>query len=81
MSGADFWALKATHGLPLAFVVDELSVVGVWPKWDEVLRAAKADGANLRKLVAELKMIFEPMKDGAYLCAAIDELLARESPK
>lgn len=81
MSGKEFWSLKATHGLPLSFVIEELSLSGVWPKWDEVLTAATADGVNVRRLVDELKMIFEPMKEGAYLCAAIEELYQRESRK
>jgi len=74
MDGAEFWSLKATHGLPLDFIVEDLDAAGVHPKWDEVLRAAKADGANVRKLVDHLKIIIAPLKDGAYRCAALDEL-------
>lgn len=59
ISGYEFWALKATHGLPLDFIMEELFEKAIYPKWDEVLLAAKADGANLDKLVREFKMHFE----------------------
>lgn len=59
ISGYEFWALKATHGLSLDFIIEEFFEKGIYPKWDEVLLAAKADGANVDKLVRELKMHFE----------------------
>ena len=59
MSGHEFWALKATHGIALDFIIEELFEAGIYPKWDEVLLAAKADGVNIQKLVRELKMYFE----------------------
>lgn len=59
ISGYEFWALKATHGLSLDFIIEEFFEKGIYPKWDEVLLAAKADGANINKLVRELKMHFE----------------------
>ncbi len=59
ISGYEFWALKATHGLSLDFIIEEFFEKGIYPKWDEVLLAAKADGANIDKLVRELKMHFE----------------------
>jgi hypothetical protein len=59
MDGSEFWALKATHGVGLDLVIEELFEAGIYPKWDEVLLAAKADGANIDKLVRELVMHFE----------------------
>lgn len=59
ISGYEFWALKATYGIPLDLIIEELFEAGIYPKWDEVLLAAKFDGANINKLVNELKMCFE----------------------
>lgn len=77
MSGHEFWALKATHGISLDLVIEELFEAGIYPKWDEVLLAAKADGANIDKLVRELKMHFEAFckKDSReHMIMMIDKL-------
>jgi len=43
MSGYEFWDLKATDGLPLDLIMEELFSNNIYPKWDEVLLAAKKD--------------------------------------
>lgn len=77
MSGEEFWALKATHGIALDFIIEELFEAGIYPKWDEVLLAAKADGVNIKKLVRELKMHFENIckeESRQYMIVKIEEL-------
>lgn len=77
INGYDFWALKATHGVALDFIIEELFEAGIYPKWDEVLLAAKADGANIDKLVRELKMHFEHIckeNSRSHMILMIDKL-------
>lgn len=77
ISGYEFWALKATHGIPLDLIIDELFSKGIYPKWDEVFLAAKKDGANIDKLVRELKQYFEYCSNKDYLIKCIDLLYER----
>lgn len=74
MSGYDFWALKSTYGLPLEFIMEELFSENIYPKWDEVLLAAKKDGANIEKLVRNLVQYFETMKNSEYMVLCINAL-------
>ncbi len=77
MSGYEFWALKATNGVPLDLLVEELINHGIYPKWDEVLLAAKKDGTNIKKLVASLKTYFEVVTNPdtrQYLIIGIEAL-------
>lgn len=65
ISGKDFWELKATHGLPLNFLYDELiDQRNIYPKWDEVYALAKADGCDIAKLTRELILLFDEHPDG-----------------
>lgn len=77
MSGKEFWAFKATHGVPLDLLVDETFAAGVMPVWSEVFDAARSDGADLRKLVDHLKQLYEGKRGGDYVCIGLELLLAR----
>lgn len=83
MSGKEFWDLRATHGLPLDFLVDELcGLRGIYPKWDEVLAAAAKDGANLKKLVASIKQFVIGLECEQHVSIGLDILLNKmESEK
>jgi hypothetical protein len=80
ISGYEFWSLKATHGIPLELLMEELFSKNIYPKWDEVLLAAKADGANLNVFVSQLKIHFEEVcskESVEHMMLSIDKLYKR----
>jgi hypothetical protein len=55
IGGDIVWRMKATHGLPLDFILARLAKEELIPTWDQLFAAAKADGTNLQKLSRELQ--------------------------
>ena len=57
IDGKTIWQLKATHGLPLDMALMLCAKHGVVPSWDDLMKAALADGANMGRLVRELQFL------------------------
>lgn len=55
VDGAEIWRVKATHGLPLDFALEALAKRDAVPTWPDLFAAARRDGANIPKLVRELR--------------------------
>jgi hypothetical protein len=75
MSGKTVWSMKATHGMPLDFVLQQMAKTGWVPRWDELYESANADGANLEKLTRELQFYVKEAYP-AEVAEAINERLA-----
>jgi hypothetical protein len=56
IDGKVVWDLHATHGLPIEFSIPIIALRGQVPTWESFFRAAKTDGANLRRLADRVAM-------------------------
>jgi alanyl-tRNA synthetase len=57
IDGAVIWKLKATHGMPLDMTLDLFWSRRMLPTWAPLLKAAQKDGANIERLVKEIRQI------------------------
>jgi hypothetical protein len=55
VDGAEIWRVKASRGLPLDFAFERLAQSDAVPTWDDLIAAARRDGANIPRLVRELQ--------------------------
>jgi hypothetical protein len=63
IDGKLIWEMHATHGLPIEFCLVICQYKGLIPTWEPLLRAAHADGSNLRRLVDR---IIAAVNDAGY---------------
>jgi hypothetical protein len=73
IDGELVWSMKATHGVPLDFVLQQLAAADTVPAWDGLFSAALRDGANLDKLVRELNFFVRE----AYRADIAEQINAR----
>jgi len=80
IDGDAIWRLHAQDGFPVELALPFLADNGEVPTWEPLLLAAKADGANIPRLVARLKgAVADAYRPdaAAYICAGLDALLPR----
>lgn len=75
--GAEVWKLKATHGLPLDFVLDSLAATDMIFTLPDFLNAAEADGVNLTRLKRTLQTdMLSAYSRFPVFCKAVEKYLS-----